>query len=297
MRILIVLALATLMGACNQNNDFVTESGVEVSCLEKGDGQPAQKDSIVVLYLRIAGEDGEVFTESTPLQPLAMAFDPTAEAGHLQDVLNQLEVGDSVQFEITAQNLFEETYGQPLPPDMTPETRLSVSMKFADQMSREAYNAYARGLQEEQQKKELAALEEKLVSDGDSIDAYLAEQNIEVQTTESGLRYIITQEGTGISPEAGDLVSVHYTGKLMNGEVFDSSVERGEPIEFPIGQGSVIKGWDEGLSYLREGAKATFYIPSPLAYGSRARGPQITPYSILVFDVELVGVKKQNEEN
>lgn len=296
MRIYLVVVLAALMSACNQNNDFVTESGIEVSCLVKGEGSKPQKDSIIVLYMSIVTENDKVLLETNPMQPMALAYDPEMEAGHVQEVLNNLEEGDSVYFETTAENLFTETYKQPLPPDMTAETKILVKMKFAEQMSREAYQAFSMKIQEEQQKNELAVMDEKLIADGDSIDAYLAEKNIEAQTSESGLRYVITAEGSGQSPEPGDMVAVHYTGTLLTGEVFDSSVERGEPIEFPIGQGNVIPGWDEGISYLKKGGKATFYIPSPLAYGARARSAQIAPYTILLFDVELVDVKKQNAE-
>ena len=98
----------------------------------------------------------------------------------------------------------------------------------------------------------------------------------------------MTQEGNGEKPEVGQLVKVHYTGKLLNGEVFDSSVERGEPIQFPLGVGQVIPGWDEGIALMSKGEKGVLYIPYFLAYGDRAAGPQIQPYSNLMFEVELV---------
>ena len=91
-----ILIFPLLVFSCNKNNDFTTETGVEVSCLVKGDGLGAQKDSIVVLYLKIVGADGEVLTETTPEKPLALAFDPEMKAGNLQEVLKEMEVGDSV---------------------------------------------------------------------------------------------------------------------------------------------------------------------------------------------------------
>jgi len=90
---------------------------------------------------------------------------------------------------------------------------------------------------------------------------------------------------------AGKTVSVHYTGYLENGTVFDSSISRGEPISFPLGQGRVIKGWDEGIALLKVGEKARLLIPSALAYGNRGAGGLIPPGADLIFDVELVGVK------
>ncbi len=109
-------------------------------------------------------------------------------------------------------------------------------------------------------------------------------------TTESGLQYEDIVVGTGVSPEPGKLVSVHYTGTLENGTKFDSSLDRGQPFEFPIGMGRVIKGWDEGVMTMKVGGKRKLVIPPQLAYGARALGP-IPPNSTLIFEVELLGVK------
>jgi len=122
------------------------------------------------------------------------------------------------------------------------------------------------------------------------LKTYLKENKIKTDPTASGLYYIETQEGTGVQAEAGDMVKVHYTGKLLDGTVFDSSIDRGEPIEFKLGAGRVIKGWDEGIALMKEGGKATLIIPSNLGYGSREIPNVIPAYSTLVFDVELVEV-------
>jgi peptidylprolyl isomerase len=111
-----------------------------------------------------------------------------------------------------------------------------------------------------------------------------------LQTTESGLQYVITQEGTGAIPQKGQTVEVHYSGWLVDGKMFDSSVDRGAPIQFPLGTGRVIPGWDEGLAMMKVGGKRILVIPSELAYGAGGRGA-IPPNSILIFEVELLGVK------
>lgn len=109
--------------------------------------------------------------------------------------------------------------------------------------------------------------------------------------TTSGLEYIEVEAGTGAQAVAGKTVSVHYTGKFQDGKVFDSSVTRGEPIEFQLGRGNVIKGWDEGIALMKVGGKAQLIIPPALAYGERGAGGVIPPNATLVFDVELVDVK------
>ncbi len=123
--------------------------------------------------------------------------------------------------------------------------------------------------------------------------AYLVENGKKsgVVTTASGLQYQVIEEGTGASPSATDVVKVHYTGTLIDGTVFDSSVQRGTPAEFPLNQ--VIAGWTEGLQLMKEGAKYKFFIPYNLAYGDRGAGGQIPGYAALVFDVELLEIVKK----
>ncbi|NUY82369.1 peptidylprolyl isomerase [Flavobacterium sp. MAH-1] len=109
--------------------------------------------------------------------------------------------------------------------------------------------------------------------------------------TESGLRYKIIQKGSGKQAQKGKTVSVHYTGQLDNGRTFDSSYPRKKPIEFPLGMGHVIEGWDEGIALLQVGDKARFVIPPYLGYGERGAGGVIPPNAVLIFDVELMDVK------
>ena len=109
-----------------------------------------------------------------------------------------------------------------------------------------------------------------------------------VRTTASGLQYMVEKEGTGRQPKATDNVTVHYTGRLLNGKVFDSSVSRGEPATFPLNR--VIPGRTEGLQLMKEGGKTIFFIPSELAYGAHGAGADIPPHSTLIFEVELIKV-------
>jgi peptidylprolyl isomerase len=121
------------------------------------------------------------------------------------------------------------------------------------------------------------------------MDTFAMPANLE--TTPSGLKYSVDQPGTGAQPQPGQTVSVHYTGWLTDGTKFDSSRDRGAPLEFPIGQGRVIKGWDEGVGAMKVGEKRTLVIPPELGYGARGTGGVIPPNATLVFKIELVGVR------
>lgn len=114
-------------------------------------------------------------------------------------------------------------------------------------------------------------------------------KNPGVHVTASGLQYVVDKEGTGKQPTATSEVTVHYTGRLLDGTVFDSSINRGEPATFPLNR--VIPGWTEGLQLMKEGGKYTFFIPSDLAYGPQGIPNVIPPHSTLIFDVELLTVK------
>jgi len=112
----------------------------------------------------------------------------------------------------------------------------------------------------------------------------------DIQETPSGLKYIVIEEGEGDKPTNGKKVKVHYTGKLEDGSVFDSSIERGVPIEFTLGVGQVIKGWDEGIADMKVGEKRQLIIPPDLGYGPNGYPPVIPANSTLIFDVELVEI-------
>ena len=182
------------------------------------------------------------------------------------------------------------------------EAVVDLDLDTFEQGFRDGYKGNKAALTEEQMQKVLTEYqkqqEEKFVSDMKTKatentakgTAFLAEnaKKAGVKTTESGLQYKVLTAGTGKSPKATDVVEVNYEGKLIDGTVFDSSYERGEPIEFPLNQ--VIAGWTEGVQLMKEGGKYEFYIPAELAYGE-AGNQGIDPNSTLIFTVELLSVK------
>lgn len=140
--------------------------------------------------------------------------------------------------------------------------------------------AEAAQLVQEDATKELRAAGDKFLEENKSKDG--------IHTTDSGLQYRVIEEGSGETPKSSDQVTVHYTGKLVDGSVFDSSIPRGEPTQFGVTQ--VIPGWVEGLQLMKPGAKYEFFIPQELAYGAQGSQGAIPPFSALIFEVELIKI-------
>jgi len=161
-------------------------------------------------------------------------------------------------------------------------------MNGTNKLSQNEMQVIFNQLQQELQKRQQAEVE----VEKEKGRAFLAENGKKegVVTTPSGLQYKVVTMGTGAKPTATDKVRVHYHGTTLDGEVFDSSVQRGETIAFPLNQ--VIKGWTEGLQLMPIGSKFIFYIPSDLAYGDRGAGPTIKPGATLIFEVELFEIEK-----
>jgi FKBP-type peptidyl-prolyl cis-trans isomerase FklB len=169
----------------------------------------------------------------------------------------------------------------------TQEEKLG-SPKLSEQEMQDAKTAFQQKVQA-RAAKDMALLLEKNKKEG---EAFLAENKTKegVITLPSGLQYKVLKAGTGATPKATDIVVTHYRGTLIDGKVFDSSIDRGEPAEFPVN--AVIKGWSEALQHMKVGAKWQLFVPAELAYGERGAGQVIAPNSTLIFDIELLKIKK-----
>ncbi len=172
-----------------------------------------------------------------------------------------------------------------------------VSIKPKEQVMKEQQAAFQKQMNEQLAKQKIDAAKQ-VAKDEKNLKAYFAKNKLTPLKTASGLYYTIQEEGTGEKALAGDSVSMNYTGRLLDGTKFDSNRDTAfhhvQPLDFVLGRGAVIRGWDEGIALLKTGAKATFYIPSGLAYGAQARpGSAANPngipaYSVLLFDVQLL---------
>lgn len=282
---IVALCFASVMSACNENSPYPgykqTQNGLYYRYLTQNEGETAKVGDIVEIalsyYLMKEGGDSLLYTTDVLPEP---AYDLVREPsfpGDLYEGFAMMHKGDSISLIMNADSVFRKQFHAPIIPEfVTPGAMLRWEVKMKDIMTEEEFNA------RQTAKEEAAFAEAQQV-----LDAFIAENGIEANPTESGLVYVCTKPGKGEQPQAGQNVKVHYTGKLLDGTVFDSSVERGEPISFPLGSGYVIPGWDEGIALMRKGETGVLYIPARLAYGGRNAGP-IPPYSNLIFEVELV---------
>jgi len=213
-----------------------------------------------------------------------IGLDSSSTIGGIEDALKMMAKGDSAGFILNADSFFLKTNrSKELPPFIRQGEHLYFYVKMIDIKTKAEVDENRKMQMAEQQAKIRVFMEKEK---GD-YDKYLADNKITAKPTASGLIYIETKKGNGPAPKPEEIVKVHYTGKLLDGTVFDSSVERGQPIEFPLGQ--VIPGWVEGLQLMKKGGKAKLIIPSALAYGENGKG-SIPPFAPLVFEVELIDI-------
>jgi FKBP-type peptidyl-prolyl cis-trans isomerase FkpA len=310
-----VLAGALLFQSCgNKNNDefYTTADGLNYKIYEQNDKGEyenrgkidandttgARLDQVMTVHMSYRTEsDSVLFDSREQNQPIMIPVMEPSFRGSLEDALTMMRAGDSGVFKINADSLFTKTFGQPMPPFIKPGSFLTFFLKADKIQSRDEAIADQQRMFEEQQKVSLERAAGQMKEDDAKIQEYIKANNLKnVQKTDAGVYYVITQPGKGPNAKAGDNVAVHYKLSFLDGKQLESSYDNpmsgGQPFTFPLGQGQVIQGWDNGIAQLNKGSKAILLIPSPLAYGDQARGEQMPANSILRFDVELVDINK-----
>ena len=283
MRYFNLFIIATIFFSSCTNNVKELENGVSLKYFKNGSGDFVENGEIIMFNLLYYDNEGNEQFRSQPNEPVLQQKDSLWENIPFLNVISTLKEGDSVFFQLSLDQFLGFIPGANYPDSLGSEL-MSFYAGIEDIMTREEFENY----QKEQYEKMKMNDDQQLSIDLELIDNYLKENNIEAIKTESGLRYVVQKEGEGRNAAPGDNVSVHYTGMLLNGEVFDSSLER-QPLSFTLGQGMVIQGWDEGISYFNKNAKGTIYIPSYLGYGERGTGGgAIPPNAVLVFEIELI---------
>jgi FKBP-type peptidyl-prolyl cis-trans isomerase len=295
-----IILASIAVSSCKKTQ--TTSDGIEYTYVSEG--KEATKDGDYVLYNFVAktGNDS-VFISSydQPIPPYLQHQDSADAQSGIDEIFLNLKKGDSIRVMSKANKIF----GANIPPFLDSAENITIEIGVVNVIEQEVFQDYYNDLMAAQQKKQEEDAKKQLEEDIQTIEKYISENNLTATKTESGLFYVIEKEGTGDQVEQGNTISVDYTGYVMDGTVFDTSVESRakdsntftegrdyEPISFAVGQGRVIPGWDEGLLYLKKGSVAKLLIPSPLAYGPSQRSEVIKPNSILIFDVEVTDVQK-----
>lgn len=305
----VVAILATgLLSACNNKDYKTTESGLKYRFIEEGTGEKPEPGQVMILNMIYKdGRDTVLFSSIEHGEPMPMPVDSTwSDDGSIYEIFNMMKKGDSVEILITAQDFFTKTVKQPKPDTLDGKSIITFNIGLEDVMSMEDFRAYQMQQFEKRQEEAAERSKEQLKKDEQLIDDYLKENNLTAQKTESGLRYIILEDGKGPKAADGDSAVVDFTGSTLEGTMFytsnkeqaekHGSLQEGnpyEPLEFVIGAGQMIRGVDEGVALLNEGAKARLFVPSPLAYGERGAGADIKPNQVITFEVELIDIKNK----
>lgn len=293
-----ILIPATLAGAAAlaitgcKNNDFKkTKDGLEYKIVKDvpGNEHPNTGDMISV-HLRTRIGDSILFDsyKMNNGQPVEFPLTPSSYKGDVTEGIKLLSKGDSALFRVPLDSLIKQ--GNQKLPWMKAGDKIVYEVVLTGYKSQAEVQKQMQQQQQEMQQQSAAQIE----IDDKLLQEYFGKNGLKPTKTASGLYYSIKTPGSGEQLAPGKTVTMNYTGKTLDGVSFDSNVDpkfqHVEPFNFVLGQGQVIRGWDEGVALLKKGSKATLYIPSPLAYGPQA-SDRLPANAILVFDVEVVDAK------
>jgi FKBP-type peptidyl-prolyl cis-trans isomerase len=288
---IVAAAICVALSSCAQKGFKKSKTGMEYNIVKDVSGsKKAVVGSMITMHIRTKVGDSIIFdsykmnnNEPVPAEVAKPSFN-----GDIMEGLAMLTAGDSAIFQVSPDSLFRN--GQPKPPFIKATDKVQFTVKMVTVQTADEYK-----------KEKMEAASKQNAAEAGILTDYLTKNNLKAIKTESGLYYVITQEGTGALPQTGQKVTMNYSGFLLDGTGFDSNVNpkfgHVEPFEFPLGQHSVIAGWDEGIALLKIGTKAKLIIPSSLAYGAQSMpGNQNNPKGIpanspLMFEVEVVGAK------
>tara|TARA_Y100000996_G_scaffold138210_1_gene105314 strand:- start:5631 stop:6506 length:876 start_codon:yes stop_codon:yes gene_type:complete len=283
-----LISLIFILISC-VDKEKVLDNGIELKYFKNGNGEEIKDGQIVMINLQYFDYDGNELLNKVGNDPVVLQKDSSWENnGIIYEVIDNLVKGDSVFFQLTTEQFFKNAPQSVEVPDSVKNKLISFYTGVQDVMSQSEFEDYQRVQYEKMQQEMEQQNENQLSIDLELIENYLKENNIDAMKSESGLHYVITEKGNGDNAASGDNVTVHYTGMLLNGEKFDSSLDRNQPFSFQLGQGMVIRGWDEGITYFNKGASGTLYIPSTLGYGSSGAGGVIPPNAILIFEIQVL---------
>lgn len=267
--------------SCGPKNGFKeSEDGIIYKIIESTGGEQVELEDYIELNVKYFTESDSMLFNSESMPGKYRIKLRKSRKTTIDDAIAMLAVGDSAHFLLDAKTFYMVSRRESLPSFIDSESKLRFEMRVIGKVT------------EAQLVEEKKALEEKRKTDElDMLEQYVADNYPKAVQSITGLYTVVNEKGNGKQVTAGKTVTVHYTGKLLNGKVFDSSVTRGQPFQFPVGARRVIAGWEEGVNGTNVGDKITLLIPSHLGYGARGAGANIPPYSSLIFDIEVLAVQ------
>lgn len=279
---LLTLILGVFFTSCKNDNNQIsgyenTQTGLYYKFYEENQGDTPETMELLDVVLSCVINDTVVII---PENRMILQMMEPMFAGDIFEGMKMMHKGDSASFIVRTDSTFYTLLRSPLPAEFSVDDIMKFNIRLNDFYPESEFAAK----QIEYMKNTF--VDETLAAERE-IDEYLKNNGIKTITTSTGLKYVKTKEGNGEKPQVGTMVKVHYTGKLLDGTVFDSSVTRNEPFQFVLGVGQVIPGWDEGLQLMSKGEEAVLYIPYYLAYGNTGSGP-IPPFATLIFEVEMI---------
>ncbi|WP_235296063.1 FKBP-type peptidyl-prolyl cis-trans isomerase [Portibacter marinus] len=291
-QIIAMLSALILVASCaTESGEQMTDGGFKYKLINEGEGETPNENDFVFFHVNMMADNNEQFNSRDTGQESMIQLKEQPNANiitqAMQEILATASVGDSVVLMVPTDSL--KNLGFP-PGDTT--KMLSYNIRITNIMDEDSYNNQVEAerieseTKAEEVRQRLPEIEQFVQETYRYIASGKAGDNI--QETESGLQYIIHEEGTGEELDPGDIATVHYYGVLKSdGSMFDNSFQRGQEFQFKIGSGQVIRGWDEGLALLRGGSKATLIIPYEQAYGAAGRPPSIPEKADLIFYIEV----------
>lgn len=279
---LLTLILGVFFTSCKNDNNQIsgyenTQTGLYYKFYEENQGDTPETMELLDVVLSCVINDTVVII---PENRMILQMMEPMFAGDIFEGMKMMHKGDSASFIVRTDSTFYTLLRSPLPAEFSVDDIMKFNIRLNDFYPESEFAAK----QIEYMKNTF--VDETLAAERE-IDEYLKNNGIKTITTPTGLKYVKTKDGNGEKPQVGTMVKVHYTGKLLDGTVFDSSVTRNEPFQFVLGVGQVIPGWDEGLQLMSKGEEAVLYIPYYLAYGNTGSGP-IPPFATLIFEVEMI---------
>jgi len=291
------------LNACKSGGEMKKIKGMEYTIVKDEKGPNAKIGEVVEFNLRATCDTTTISDTWKMGHPAAQPVDSPHNSTDLMAILPMLSAGDSALVYISCDSIIAGIPAEQMgnkPEWMQKGKKIKIELSIVSIKSREQAMKDMENKRQEEMKKIEEQKAAQLPLDDKTLQEYFAKNNIKAEKTASGLYYTIQSAGSGKQIEKGQTVSMMYTGKTLDGHIFDSNVDAevakknghgSDPLTFVVGMGQMIPGVDEGAALLKKGAKATLYLPSPIAYGPQSPSPEIPANAIMIFEVEVKEVK------